>query len=80
MSTQPSTFRQLIRWDAQLMAEDAAQRGWTIAEFARNAGVVDMTVLRFLRGERQTPATAKKLAKALRRSVGRYLISSRRVA
>jgi transcriptional regulator with XRE-family HTH domain len=62
------------------MAEDAARNGWTIAEFARKAGVVDMTVLRFLRGERQTPATAKKLAKALRRSIDRYLIASRRVA
>lgn len=63
-----------VQFDSQRMAEDAALRGWTKAEFAGAAGVSDMTVIRFLRGERQTARTAAKLAKALGYSVRRYLI------
>jgi transcriptional regulator with XRE-family HTH domain len=59
------------------MAEDMAVKGWTRAEFARKAGVADMTVYRFLSGVHQTNPTAKKLARALGHSVRRYLISSR---
>jgi len=65
-----------IRYNAQLMAEDMAARGWTKDELAKRAGVADMTVIRFLRGESQTAPTAKKLARALRRNVRRYLIST----
>lgn len=66
-----------VRWDVQLMAEDMALRGWTNVLFARRADVSDMTVIRFLRGERQTAKTAKKLAEALGYTSRRYLISSR---
>jgi transcriptional regulator with XRE-family HTH domain len=66
-----------IRFDAHLMAEDMAVLGWTKLDLARRARVADMTVIRFLRGERQTPRTAKKLADALGHTVRRYLISSR---
>lgn len=69
-----------ISFDAHQMAEDMAALGWSKSDLADKAGVNDMTVIRFLRGERQTSKTAKKLAKALRRSIRRYLISSRRVA
>lgn len=62
------------------MAEDMALRGWSKLDLANEAGVADMTVIRFLRGERQTPKTAKKLALALGYSARRYLISSRRAA
>lgn len=62
------------------MAEDMAAKGWTKLELANRAGVADMTVIRFLRGESQTAPTAKKLAKALGHSVRRYLISSQAVA
>lgn len=65
-----------IEFNAQLMAEDMAVEGWTKLGLAKRARVADMTVIRFLRGERQTPQTAKKLAKALGYSVRRYLISS----
>lgn len=66
-----------IEFNAQRMAEDMALRGWTKLDLATRARVADMTVIRFLRGERQTPQTAKKLARALGYSVRRYLIPSR---
>lgn len=65
-----------VRYNVQLMAEDMALRGWSPVDLARRACVADMSVYRFLRGERQTAPMAKKLAEALGRSVRRYLISS----
>lgn len=47
-------------------------RGWNNSDLARTAGVSDMTVTRFLRGESQTPKTAARLASALGYSVRRY--------
>lgn len=67
----------MVRFNAQLMAEDLALKGWSKLELAQKAGVADMTVIRFLRGEHQTGKTAKKLARALGFSPRRYLISSR---
>jgi transcriptional regulator with XRE-family HTH domain len=80
MSTALNNATPVVRFDAELMAEDMAVKGWSKLDLANKAGVVDMTVIRFLRGERQTAKTAVKLAKALGYSVRRYLISSRRVA
>jgi plasmid maintenance system antidote protein VapI len=76
MATGPA----VIKFNHQLMAEDMAARGWTPAEFARRAGVADMTVYRFLDGASQTNPTAKKLARALGRSVRRYLVAQQAVA
>ncbi len=64
-------------YNVQLMFEDMAVKGWNKNVFSQRAGVADMTVIRFLRGERQTAPTAKKLADALGYSVTRYLISYR---
>lgn len=76
MSTEHNAVRgPVIRFNTQRMAEDAALRGWTKREWADRAQVADMTIIRFLRGECQTPKTAKKLASALGHSVRRYLIS-----
>jgi transcriptional regulator with XRE-family HTH domain len=69
-----------IEFDAQRMAEDMALKGWNKLHLAQRAGVADMTVIRFLRGERQTAPTAKKLARALGYSTKRYLISTAREA
>lgn len=66
-----------IHFDAQLIAEDMVVKGWTKLDLANHAGVSDMTVIRFLRGDNQTAATAKKLARALGHSIRRYMISSR---
>lgn len=74
MQTHPRSIAEPIRFDAQLMAEDMAMKGWTKLDLATKAGVADMTVIRFLRGERQTAPTAKKLARALGHSVRRYLL------
>jgi len=68
------------RFNTQLMAEDMAVRGWTKLDLANKAAVADMTVIRFLRGERQTAPTAKKLATALGYGVRRYLIAAKAVA
>lgn len=70
----------VIRFDAQLMAEDMAGLGLRKNDLARLAGVADMTVIRFLRGEFQTAATNAKLARALGRQPARYILSARRPA
>lgn len=57
------------------MRADAALKGWLPTDIARASGVSDMTVSRFLRGARQNPRTAKKLAEALGYSVRRYLVT-----
>lgn len=63
-----------VTYDVQLLATDMAAKGWLKLDLARAAGVADMTVIRFLRGEQRTARTAKKLAKALGYSVRRYLV------
>jgi transcriptional regulator with XRE-family HTH domain len=65
-----------VQFNAQLLAEDMALKGWNKNDIARRARVSDMTVIRFLRGERQSAKTAKRLATALGHSVRRYLIAS----
>lgn len=61
-------------YDVRLMVEDMTVKGWHKLDLAQRAGVADMTVIRFLRGQSQTPKTAHKLAKALGHSVRRYLV------
>lgn len=63
----------VVSYNVQRMAFDMAERGWVATDLARVAGVSDMTVSRFLRGERQSPRTAKRLAEALGYSIRRYL-------
>lgn len=70
----------VVKFDVQRMAEDMVIKGWTKLDLANRAGLSDMSVIRFLRGEQQTAKTAKKLAEALGYSVRRYLISSKAVA
>jgi transcriptional regulator with XRE-family HTH domain len=69
-----------VVYDVQRMAEDMAIRGWTKLDFANAAGVSDMTVIRFLRGEQQTAPMATRLARALGYSTRRYILSARRAA
>jgi plasmid maintenance system antidote protein VapI len=61
-------------YNVDLMRADLAEKGWLPAHLAKAAGVADMSVYRFLNGEHQTPPMAKKLAKAMRRPVRRYLV------
>lgn len=67
----------IVRFSGQLMAEDCARKGWSKVDLANAAGVSDMTVIRFFRGQGQTAKTAKALAAALGHDVDRYLIPSR---
>jgi transcriptional regulator with XRE-family HTH domain len=63
-----------VQFNTQALVEDMAVKGWQKQDLARAAGVADMTVIRFLRAERQTAKTARKLAKALGFSVRRYIV------
>jgi transcriptional regulator with XRE-family HTH domain len=65
-----------VRYNVQRFAEDMARKGFTKLELAERAKLSDMTVIRFLRGERLQAPTVFKLAKALGHDVDRYLITS----
>lgn len=69
-----------VKFNWQLMAEDAAAKGMQPIDVSRKAGVSDMSVLRFFRGEQQTARMAKKIAKAINRDLERYVIRSRESA
>jgi transcriptional regulator with XRE-family HTH domain len=69
-----------VRFNAQLILEDMAVKGWGKLDLAKRADVSDMTVIRFLRGERQTARTARRLSEALGHSVRRYLLRSSEAA
>lgn len=64
------------RFDLDAISQDMLAKGWLQTDLARAAGVSDMTVTRFLRSERQTARTAKKIARALGRSVRHYLLTA----
>lgn len=62
-----------IEYDIARMAADAAEKGWNKAMWAEAAGLLPITVSRFLRGLSQTPQNAKALADALGYPVARYI-------
>ena len=64
-------------YNVVLLRNDMAAKGWLPTDLAKRARVSDMTVSRFLSGERRTARTAKKLATALGHSIRRYLIPAR---
>lgn len=69
-----------LAFNAALVQADMIGKGWNPSQLARRAGLSHMTVHRFLKATHQTPDTAKKIARALGFSIGRYLVvSSRRV-
>jgi len=72
MSIRPT--EPVVEFNRQLMAEDAALLGLNKVEWGKRAGVSDMTVIRFLRGERLRAKTIGKLSRALGRSPARYLV------
>ena len=61
-------------YNVGLLKNDMAAKGWIPTDLAKRARVSDMTVSRFLSGERRTARTAKKIATALGYSIRRYLI------
>jgi hypothetical protein len=60
------------RFESARITEDMALRGWNRSDLARAAGVSDMTVTRFFRGDAQTAKSAAKFAQALGYTVRRY--------
>lgn len=75
-----TTARRAVSYDTDKLQADMACRGWLNTDLARSAGVSDMTVTRFMRGDHQTAKTAQKLARALGYTVRRYLIRSTEAA
>lgn len=69
-----------VRFNVDLLREDMAVKGWLNADLASAAGVSDMTVTRFLRGDHRTNRTAAKLSTALGYSVRRYLLRAEQEA
>lgn len=65
--------RPLVHFDTTRLCEDMAVQGLNQRMLARRAQCSDMSVHRFLAGERQTFPMIKKLAMALGHSVERYL-------
>ncbi len=61
-------------YDVAKMVSDMALKGWMPTDLARIAGVSDMSVSRFLKGEPQTERMAERLARALGYSPRRYLL------
>lgn len=69
-----SNTEPVVEFNRQLMAEDAAAKGFTKLRWSQKAKVSDMTVIRFLRGDKVTPAMVAKLAKPLGYAVDRYIV------
>lgn len=63
-----------VTYDVALVAEDMAAKGFLQTDLATRAGLSPMVVSRFMRRERQTARTAKKIARCLGYSVRRYIV------
>lgn len=64
--------RPRARYNVERIEADMADRKWNDADLARAAGVSEMTISRFMRGETQTKKVAGKIADAFGFSVKRY--------
>jgi transcriptional regulator with XRE-family HTH domain len=68
------------RYRVDLIHDDMALKGWMPTDLARESGLSNMTISRFLSAEVQTAPTAKRIAEALGRSIKRYYIPREAVA
>ena len=62
------------RYDAALIRQDAGALGWDDSELAKRCRKNVGTISLFLGDGRQTPKTAKAIARALKQPVDRYLL------
>lgn len=72
--TRPRQLPPRPTYNVRLILHDMAVKGWLPTDLAARAGVSDMTISRFLNHKHQSPPTAKKIAKALGRSIQRYIV------
>lgn len=70
-------MRATVAYDVELIELDMARKGWLPIDLARESSLSQMTIGRFLKKERQTARTAKRIAFALGHKVDRYLKSRR---
>jgi transcriptional regulator with XRE-family HTH domain len=70
----PPTPPREFAFDAHLIRRDMAAKGWIAKDLALAAGIAELTASRFLRGLAQSPRIAKKIATALDRTPGDYLL------
>ena len=68
------------RYDIDRMRRDMDAKGLQAVDIARRAGTARSSITRFLNGEHQTPHMAKRIAKALRQSLDRYVLDSSEAA
>lgn len=62
------------RYDLALLRLDLAEKGWTQRDLARVIQRPPAVVCRFLCGHHASPKLASQIARALRRSVSRYVL------
>lgn len=65
------TRKPRVRFDAAKVVSDMGDRGWSESELARQAGLSAQAINLFVRGIRQTPFIATKIAKAFGRKTSR---------
>ncbi len=69
------------QWNVELVTTDMASRGWNSAVLAKEAGVAQKTIDRFLDGTVQTAKTALAIAEAFGyKTTSRYLLGVESVA
>lgn len=66
------------RYDVGLVRDDMEARGWMLFDLAREVDLSGATITRFMKRQRQTPKTAKKIARVFGREPEYYLIRRER--
>ena len=75
-----SPQRPTVQVDTAQIITDMLDRGWNQAELARQSGVNEGTLSRFLRGDGQTPKTLAQIATTLGRKPSEYAVVTPAVA
>lgn len=73
-----TTSEPTVEYNRQLLAEDAAAKGFDKQAWALAAEVSDMSVIRLLRGDRVGPVTVAKIVAPLGHPVERYIVRKER--
>jgi transcriptional regulator with XRE-family HTH domain len=68
------------RYDFERLRVEALARGMTQAAIAKRARITQQRVSSFLTGQRQSPSTAAKIARALGVELRQYVVTESEVA